>query len=159
MLAIIESDRLILNRRSDPRTNRLHSLRNLLRGNAVKFNWPLIALGNSEDQLIAASCEDHQADGALLRASRSGRLQVFRPEGRPPGHSTLKFQVGEQALNLVAIGRESGHEGRFPGLLESVLLGAIAHGVRRIFAEPNSVRPRGDEDPILHDPTLARQAS
>lgn len=144
--------RSTVNRRADPRTDRLYSLRNLLRAKAEKFNWPLMALGTDEDVLIAASCgEGHSASEALLRASRSGRLPRFTSEGNAPSHSSLRFEVGDQELVLVAIGQaETGHEGPFPGLLESVLLGATAECVRRIFGEPNSPRPRGDEGVEIH---------
>lgn len=140
--------RTAVNRRVDPRTDRLYSLRNLLRTKAEKFNWPLMALGTNEDVLIAASTEGDNASEALLRASRSGRLPRFTSEGEAPSHSSLRFEVGDQELVLVAVGQEeTGHEGSFPGLLESVLLGATAECVRRIFTEPNSLRPRGDEGP------------
>ncbi|RMG07234.1 MAG: hypothetical protein D6731_24185 [Planctomycetota bacterium] len=136
------------NRRADPRTDRLHSLRNLLRQRARKHGLPLVVLGNSEDMLVAASEENEEARRVLARASRkSGRLPRLPCER---DHSSHRFRVGDQELVLVIAGPPSGAHGATPGMLEQVLLGAMAERVRRIFNEPNAPRPRGDEAPLVH---------
>ena len=136
-----------INRRLDPRTDRLYSLRNLLRVKAEKYKWPLVVLGNNDDVMIAASHEDFEARGALIKASRSGRLPVFNEQRDE--HSSLRFKVGDQTLVLVALGQPTGSFGPNPGMLEDVLLRATAERIRTIFQE--RPRYRGDEDAILHE--------
>lgn len=115
-------------RRRDPRTHHLFSLRNLLRISAQKFQLPLLVLGTDDDMVIAGSEESPKAQEVLLRGSRRADPDE--------NHSELRFAVNGQTLLLVASGAPSGSASVFPGFLESVLLGAIAERVRSIFSEP-----------------------
>lgn len=116
-------------RRRDPRTDQLYSLRNLLRVRSDKFQMPVLVLGTEEDVLIAGSQEDRQAERTLLRASNAA--------AREPGaadHVRHRFSVFEQTLVLVSLGSPSGAGGPRPGFLEGVLLSEVAQRVRRIFS-------------------------
>jgi hypothetical protein len=103
--------------RRDPRTDHLASLRNLLRLRGEANGWDSVAVGTSDQVLLATSGEARSGESVLVRAHEAVQRGRIEP-------ASLSFAVGNQILVLAADGPAS-----TPALME------IAQRARCILRE------------------------